>query len=208
MVTDSKCQDEQHAARVLGYDQTSWNEGPGEFEHPASTAKTWVEMTGEEKAALVVLGYSERSWDTRMPYTSYKLWRDLTGEQKAAAEVLGYKASNWNDWSEKQPAHSDKAWAELVDEKKVALQVLGFTEKLWDYGTSPLPSSAFKTWNKLNVCGEYSFCRVLRYRDGSERFSCQTFVPCLFAFSFWLVKTVAHTTLTTQIQSMSLNWLP
>ena len=151
------CEDEQHAARVLGFNRTSWNGGHGEVEQPASTKKRWVEMTAEEKAALVVLGYSEHSWDTREPFSSYKVWGDLTDKERAAAELLGYKAVRWNDLAglAKPLAHVDRVWSELTDEEKAALEVLGFTEVLWDEGTSPRPASFFKAWKALTVCSEF-----------------------------------------------------
>ena len=117
-------------------------------------------MTDEEKAALVVLGYSEHSWDTREPYSSYKLWGQLTEKERAAAEVLGYKAVNWNDLAGQAnlPAHVNKVWSELTDEEKAALEVLGFTEVLWDEGTSPRPASFFRAWTALTVCGGCYSC--------------------------------------------------
>ena len=108
-------------------------------------------MTAEEKAALVVLGYSEHSWDTREPYASYKSWGDLTEKEHAAAEVLVQQAVRWSGRD-----GVDRVWSELTDEEKAALEVLGFTEVLWDEGTSPRPASFFKAWKELTVCGAYS----------------------------------------------------
>ena len=122
-------------------------------------------MTDEEKAALVVLGYSASSWDNREPFSNYKFWKDLTHEEKEAAQVLGYKAVRWNDRAgqAKAPGHVGKLWMELTNDEQGALEVLGFSETLWDDGTSPLPLSAFKTWNKLAVCGKDP--AVTRYDD-------------------------------------------
>ena len=54
-------------------------------------------MTDEEKAALLILGYSAHGWDTRSPSSDNLYWRDLTDGQRTAAEMLGYKPAKWND---------------------------------------------------------------------------------------------------------------
>ena len=150
----SGCEDERHAARVLGYDRYSWKSA--EIYQPAFTGKTWREMTAEERTALLVLGYSEYTWETREPVSSYKYWGGLTDEEKTAAEVLGYKAVRWNDraGTAKQPKFVNKDWAELTQDEQNALEVLGYTETLWDGGTSSHPQSFTKDWDELTVCGQ------------------------------------------------------
>ena len=152
----SGCQDEQQAARVLGFNRISWNDKKSKQEQPASMDKTWAELTGDEKAAVVVLGYTGETWDNKKPFSYYKFWSDLTPDEMAAAEVLGYTVVNWNNRDNKAvlPAHVDKVWAQMTNAERTALGVLGYTKALWDGGMSPLPSSAFKTWDGLNVCGE------------------------------------------------------
>ena len=140
-----ECEDQRVAARVLGFDFYSWfaSKAP----QPASTEKTWIEMTDEEKSALLALGYSAHGWDTREPHSSYKLWGDLTDEEKAAAEVLGYNAVRWNDKEDKakQPQHLKKYWEELTFDEQTAVEVLGFTDTMWDAGSSGRPRSKIGT---------------------------------------------------------------
>ena len=150
----SGCDAERHAARILGFDYESWSSS--QVQQPASTEKTWVEMTDEEKVALQILGYSASSWDNREPHSSYQMWGDLTDDEKTAAEVLGYRATKWNNRAGQAnpPDHVDSAWADLTLHKQTALEVLGFTKTLWDDGTSSRPPSYFKPWGDLDVCGE------------------------------------------------------
>ena len=152
----SGCQDEQQAAQVLGFNRISWNDKKSKQEQPASMDKTWAELTGDEKAAVVVLGYTGKTWDNREPFVNHKFWGDLTREQLRAVKALGYTAATWNnkDKTAVQPAYVDKAWPQMTNDERAALGVLGYTATTWDDGTSPLPSSAFKTWEGLNVCGE------------------------------------------------------
>ena len=115
-----------------------------------------MEMTDEEKDALVVLGYSEYTWDSREPISSYKYWGDLTDDERAAAELLGYKASKWNDraGTAKQPKHVKKSWADLNSDEQNALVALGWSEEVWDEGTSARPESFATSWDDLKVCGK------------------------------------------------------
>ena len=113
-------------------------------------------MTDEEKAALLVLGYSAHGWDTREPDSSYKLWSDLTDEEEAAAEVLGYDATTWDHSAglAKGPNHVGKVWSELTDYEQAAMGIFGFTETLWGDGISGRPRSYFKRWDMLTICGK------------------------------------------------------
>ena len=147
------CEDEREAALILGFNAESWSSS--QVQQPASTKKTWVEMTDEEKAALVVLGYSVNSWDNREPHSSYKLWGDLTDDEKIAAEMLGYRAAKWN---KRAGDHVRKDWPEMTNDEQVALEILGFTQTLWDEGTFMRPISYFKSWDQLTVCGESPSC--------------------------------------------------
>ena len=90
-----ECEDQRVAARVLGFDFYLWFSSKAP--QPASTEKTWIEMTDEEKATLLILGYSAHGWDTRSPSSDNLYWRDLTDGQRTAAEMLGYKPAKWND---------------------------------------------------------------------------------------------------------------
>ena len=114
-------------------------------------------MTDEEKAALVILDYSEYTWKTREPNSSYKIWTDLTDDERLAAEVLGYKAAKWNDKQGQAnlPESVNRVWSNLTNDEQAAMGVLGFTETLWDDGTSGRPRSYIKDWDELTVCGDY-----------------------------------------------------
>ena len=74
-----------------------------------------------ERAATIVLGYTQVSWDDesgeeQQPLTNFLSWAALTDEEKAAGTLLGYTATNWNNvsGSEPQPAVAGKSWSELT----------------------------------------------------------------------------------------------
>ena len=174
----SGCESERDAARALGYDYYSWDVPYAE--QPDFTEKKWVEMTDEEKAALVILDYSERTWDRREPRSSFKLWGDLTDEETEAAEVLGYRATKWNDkaGNAKSPEYASRVWSNFTYEEQAALGVLGFTEVLWDDGTSGRPRSSFKPWAELTICGED--ISVAHTVDASQCMDISRWVLCYY----------------------------
>ena len=74
-----------------------------------------------ERAALIMLGYTQVSWDNesdeeQQPLASFLSWAALTDEEKAAGKLLGYTAANWDNLSgsEPQPAVLEKLWSELT----------------------------------------------------------------------------------------------
>ena len=74
-----------------------------------------------EKAAAVVLGFTQVSWDNlsgkeQQPSSSSKSWAALTEAETAAAVLLGYSQTTWeNDsGSEPRPASTSKSWSELT----------------------------------------------------------------------------------------------
>ena len=67
---------------VLGFDQVTWDNF-GQEAPPQSFNNYWNELTDNEKAAAVLLGYNERSWnndtgDEPQPLSHSKKWVDLT----------------------------------------------------------------------------------------------------------------------------------
>ena len=74
-----------------------------------------------ERAAVMVLGYSQVSWDNesgeeQQPVTQFLSWAALTDDEKAAGTLLGYNATRWDNVSrsEAEPAVVDKSWSELT----------------------------------------------------------------------------------------------
>ena len=64
----------------MGYTQVSWDNDSGQETQPASDDKAWAELTDNERAAAVVLGYTAASWDTGAPQPASedKDWSQLT----------------------------------------------------------------------------------------------------------------------------------
>ena len=58
----SACTSEQTAAKTLGYTRSSWNNFSGKAKPPASKSKDWSELTDAERAAAIILGYSQITW--------------------------------------------------------------------------------------------------------------------------------------------------
>ena len=74
-----------------------------------------------EQAAVVVLGYTQVTWDNlsgkeRVPWSSIKSWAQLSDNEKEAATLLGYNERSWDNvsGSERPPASVDKGFAELT----------------------------------------------------------------------------------------------
>ena len=71
-----------------------------------------------ERAALIMLGYTQVSWDNesdeeQQPLASFLSWAALTDEEKAAGTLLGYTATNWGNPSLSPPV-VEKSWSELT----------------------------------------------------------------------------------------------
>lgn len=167
---------QRDAARVLGYNRTTWDDDSGREPQPESDNKDWAELTENERAAAKVFGYTEASWDNEPPASLYKYWNSLTRAEKDAVAVLGWTETTWDNDSgdEEQPAAYAQFWAELTDTEKAAAAVLGFTEKKWD-SSNPRPTPADKPWAQLTACGaDRPPCGVLSPRP-SERTQSPTF---------------------------------
>ena len=91
------CGSELSAARVLGYNQLTWDDGK-EYQKtpPTSYYKTWSKLTAKEKAAAVVFGYTGKTWDNAsgketQPTSADKSWAELStcGEYLRAPSGIG-----------------------------------------------------------------------------------------------------------------------
>ena len=141
----------------MGYTQVSWDNESGKEPQPASSSKSWADLTAVEKRAAVALGYSQLLWDYPWPAAADKQFAELTAAQQTAAGELGYDATSWDNESgnEQQPAAGSKGWAELSVEEKAAATVLGYTELTWDNDPPASPASASKGFANLQTtCGE------------------------------------------------------
>ena len=147
------CEDEQAAARVLGYSQASWDNESGQETQPASSEKYWAQLTHDERAAAGVLGFTDPTWDEQ-PAATRKAWAQLTEYEQQAARALGYVQLSWDKYSrhEGQLVLIARTWAQLTQLERAAAAVLGYTEQRWD-GTAPKSTAANKKWNELTSCG-------------------------------------------------------
>ena len=91
------------------------------FEIHSRVVLTHLPVCVSERAALIVLGFTQVSWDNesgeeQQPLASFLSWAALTDEEKAAGTQLGYTATNWDTvvGSTSEPAVANKGWAELT----------------------------------------------------------------------------------------------
>ena len=151
----------------MGYTQVSWDNESGKEPQPASISKKWTDLTGIEKTAAVVLGYSQLSWDDPWPAAYNKNFAELTAAEQTAAGELGFDAKVWDNESgdERPPASWSKSFSELTDKEKAAARVLGYFEFTWDNDSPGEPDSVFKSFNKLRAtCGGEKVLEIVCWR--------------------------------------------
>ena len=73
-----------------------------------------------EQAAVVVLGYTQVSWDNLsgqepQPWSWDKFWNELSVNEKAAIVLLGYDEKTWDNDSGMETQPDKKSWAELSE---------------------------------------------------------------------------------------------
>ena len=93
--------DEQTAAKTLGYTQVTWDDASGQETEPSSVDKYWDELTTEEKSGAVDLGFTAKTWDNesgkeKQPASEYKTWAELNvcGKFVPSSQLL-----HTSDWS-------------------------------------------------------------------------------------------------------------
>ena len=74
------CGSEQDSASKLGYTQVSWDNESGKEPQPASTNKSWNQLTDLERMGAERLGYTRDMWDNGNgePGAAKKSWSELT----------------------------------------------------------------------------------------------------------------------------------
>ena len=130
--------DEAYSA--LGWDDESWC---GESIAPASSKKSWNELTEQEQLNATQLCLNEFNWDQNtlevnpgpfpyiMPPLRYQQWSSLTyDQQQIATAALQYKEQTWNDIG---TADIEKRlFDDLTDFQKTYAVALGFYKNTWD----------------------------------------------------------------------------
>ena len=142
---------------MLGFTSVTWDNLSGTEQQPATIDKAWIDLTDDEKAAAMILGFTRLVWDTPVPAAAEKYWASLSEFERAAAEALGFTELSWDNKSGKeiQPPSTRKSWSEMTGKELAALLFLGFDQSNWDnWLTGGLPESLSKPWNQLSSCGE------------------------------------------------------
>lgn len=75
----AECDSEQAAAKVLGYDEVSWDNLSGEVRTPLQARLPWAQLIFVQRKAAKLLGYSKGTWSTgTQTESSNKQWSELT----------------------------------------------------------------------------------------------------------------------------------
>ena len=75
----TECDSEQAAAKVLGYDEASWENLSGEVRTPLQARLPWAQLIFVQKKAAKLLGYNKGTWSTgAQTESSKKQWSELT----------------------------------------------------------------------------------------------------------------------------------
>ena len=91
------CQNEQAAAKILGYTRFSWDDESGAV-IPLVTFRSWARLTPRQKTSAELLGYTELSWDNLsgeedQPDATLKYWDELSvcgdGSEDPALVLVG-----------------------------------------------------------------------------------------------------------------------
>lgn len=118
----------QGHAQVLGYDKATWNRpGTADVED-----QSWFELTDEQRAAAVQLGFEQTTWDCYMNHFQDFWWEDLQQRPLNVATeyaVLGFNQKSWDTGAAPEASKGD--WADLSNAQKLAMQKLCWTEQLW-----------------------------------------------------------------------------
>ena len=115
--------DVQAAARVIGYDETKWDN----HEEVHIGHKPWQDLSEEETKAVTTLGWDEKSWES---YEHVK-FEDLPKAVQAACELSGWK---WDGKPHEQPERMEHShYADMSDDDKKCVAVMGYTKHEWDH---------------------------------------------------------------------------
>ena len=79
----AECDSEQAAAKVLGYDEVSWDNWSGQERLPVPARLPWGNLIFVQKKAAKMLGYKQATWNMRQsastqPDSFNKHWSELT----------------------------------------------------------------------------------------------------------------------------------
>eukprot|EP00986_Skeletonema_menzelii_P020481 scaffold31292_cov154-Skeletonema_menzelii.AAC.1 len=134
----------------LGWSESSWC---GESEPPATSKRSWDELTEQEQLnatelcldrykqwssltfdqqqiAKTALLYKEETWDNvGTADIEMRLFDDLTDSQKIYAVELGFYEQTWDCF---QNHYRAETWRELSPDIRSASEVLGWNQSSWD----------------------------------------------------------------------------
>lgn len=125
---------------TLGWTEQSWD---GIKEAPASTTKSWKELSQEERSVASELCYFRDNWDgldmtpNNGPFLFPKVkqryveWRALPGDvRRAARDSLLYTKETWNNLGTADI--ETRSWKELTEHQRSDVIHMGFYRRTWD----------------------------------------------------------------------------
>lgn len=113
----------KNAAAVMGYDETTWDEG----EQVAYHSKDFSELSSDEKRAAVFLGRDPLDYKLKNV-----MWGDISDETKEQAQVLGWDEEKWDESWTTHDVECKYKWDEASSEAQKALEYFGYNKNLWD----------------------------------------------------------------------------
>ncbi len=120
----------------LFYNEASWN-------YPGSAKiekKRWDELTDQQRADAITLGFYERTWDCfQNHYRAYE-WDELDRDSQDALRVLGWNNVTWE--SKDSPASFDNDWDQLSENEKSEAAILCYFADNWKIGTRLPPTDS------------------------------------------------------------------
>jgi putative peptidoglycan binding protein len=90
--------------------------------------KKWKALSSEERKDWEAIGYTQESWDKKVPPpVVYWTWTMLSKEQRAAATRLGYTRESWNNNRDRESETAAKGYA--AEEKSMRAKAKGLPPK-------------------------------------------------------------------------------
>lgn len=88
----------------------------------------WSCMNDKFRTAAKNLGYTRRTWDSKIDFYDGIDWADITEAQQGNATILGYEQDTWDN----EPNFC-KSWGGLDEETRRLARLMGFGRNTWNF---------------------------------------------------------------------------
>jgi hypothetical protein len=167
--------EELKSAKVLGWDEESWNYG---VPLPASSSKTWDQLTDDEGYAaarfyLKGIGTKGVSKKKEISKAWFSTWTNLTANETANLVILGFDQEMFD--AGVMPITYAKPWSELSPSQQDALSSFNWTTVSWN---TKKPSTSCKAESRgtgKEVCEGHGYVHP---------WTCEQQGCCTFSMAF------------------------